>query len=185
MERKMPQKTATKIEISERERQILEEYSRSTHQPLHLKIRSEIILQAARGLSNNAIERNMKLSPRRIKTWRDRYSDSREKIAKIEEETPNKLRSAIKEALSDEQRAGAPATFRDEQVAAIVALACEDPAMLELPFSHWSAESLREEAIKLGIVQNISARQVSRFLKRREFEAAPGSILAESKNRRL
>ena len=110
----------------------------------------------------------MNLSARRVKTWRDRYSDSREKIRAIEEEAPNKLRSAIKEALSDEQRPGAPATFRDEQVAAIVALACEDPATLELPFSHWSAESLREEAIKLGIVENISARQVSRFLKRKE-----------------
>ena len=181
----MAHETASKIEISERERQILEEYSRSTHQPLHLKIRAEIILQAARGLSNNAIERNMKLSPRRIKTWRDRYSDSREKIAKIEEETPNKLRSAIKEVLSDERRSGAPATFRDEQVAAIAALACEDPASLGLPFSHWSSESLRKEAIKLGIVENISSRQVSRFLKGRGFEATPSSILAESKNRRL
>jgi len=161
----MPHQIATMIELSEKERQILEEYSKSTHQPMHLKIRSEIILQAARGLSNNAIERNMKLSARRIKTWRDRYSDSREKIAKIEAETPNKLRSAIREALSDEQRPGAPATFRDEQVAAILALACEDPASLGLPFSHWSSESLREEAIKLGIVENISSRQVSRFLK--------------------
>jgi hypothetical protein len=57
--------------------------------------------------------------------------------------------------------------------------------MLGLPFSHWSAESLRGEAIKLGIVQNISARQVSRFLKGREIETAPGSILVEPKNRGL
>jgi transposase len=181
----MPQNTARKIEISEKERQILEEYSKSTHQPLHLKIRSEIILQAARGLSNNEIERNMNLSARRVKTWRDRYSDSREKIGKTEEEAPNKLRNAIKEALSDEQRPGAPATFRDEQVAAIVALACEDPASLGLPFSHWSSKSLREEAIKLGIVENISARQVSRFLKGRKIKTAPSSILVKSKDRRL
>ena len=163
----MPKKTASKIEISERERKILEEYNKSTQQPLHLKIRSEIILQASRGLSNNEIERKTKLSPRRIKTWRDRYSASREKITNTEEETPHKLRSVIREALSDEQRPGAPATFRDEQVAAIVALACEDPTALGLPFSHWSAGSLREEAIKLGIVKDISSRQVSRFLKGR------------------
>jgi len=181
----MAKRTASLIEISERERQILEEYSRSTHQPLHLKIRSEIILQAARGLSNNEIERNMKLSARRVKTWRDRYSKSREKIGKTEEETPNKLRSAIKEALSDEQRPGAPATYRDEQVAAIVALACEDPAELGLPFSHWSAPLLREEAIKLGIVENISSRQISRFLKGRRVEAPPEQMLAEPENSRL
>ena len=181
----MAQNTASRIEVSERERKILEEYSRSTHQPLHLKIRAEIILQASRGLSNNAIERNLRLSPRRIKTWRDRYSDSREKIAKIEEEEPNKLRSAIIKALSDEQRPGAPATFRDEQVAAILALACEDPASLGLPFSHWSSVSLRKEAIKLGVVESISSRQVSRFLKGRGFKAAQSSVLAESKNRKL
>ena len=181
----MTQGTASKIELSERERQILEDYSKSTRQPLHLKIRAEIILQASRGLSNNEIERNMKLSPKRVKTWRDRYSDSEKKIAKIEEETPNKLRSTIKEVLSDEQRSGTPATFRDEQVAAILALACEDPASLGLPLSHWSSVSLREEAIKLGIVESISSRQVSRFLKGRGFKAAQSSILAESKNRKL
>ena len=181
----MAQNTASIIESSERERKILEEYSRSAHQPLHLKIRSETILQAARGLSNNAIERNLKLSPRRIKTWRDRYSGSREKTAKIEEEEPNKLRSAIMEALSDGQRPGAPATFRDEQAAAIAALACEDPASPGLPFSHRGSASSREEAIKLGIAENISSRQASRFLKGRELKAAPSSILAESKNKKL
>ena len=91
----MVQKRASEIELSERERKILEEYSKSTHQPLHLKIRAEIILQAASGLSNNAIEREMKLSAKRVKTWRDRYSNSREKIAKIEEETPNKCICSI------------------------------------------------------------------------------------------
>ena len=93
-------------------------------------------------------------------------------MTRIEAESPHKLRQAIKEVLSDEQRPGAPATYRDEQVAAIIALACEDPAELGLPFSHWSAPLLREEAIRLGIVEGISARQISRFLKRGGFKTA-------------
>jgi transposase len=156
---------ASQIHLSEKQRRILEDYSKSTHQPQHLKIRAEIVLQAARGMSNNAIERNMGISARRVKCWRDRYSESQVKLTIIEEETPHKLRSAIIETLSDEQRPGAPMTFRAEQVAAIIALACEDPIELGLPFSHWSSASLQREAIARGIVASISSRQVSRFLK--------------------
>ena len=181
----MAQRTASPIQLSERQQQILEEYSKSTQQPLHFKIRSEIILQASRGISNNEIERTMQISQRRVKVWRDRYSKNQEKLSKIEEETPHKLRNAIREVLSDEQRPGAPTTYRDEQVAAIIALACEDPLEMGLPFSHWSASLLREEAIKHGIVENISTRQVSRFLKGREVKTSPNPVLAESQNKRL
>ena len=181
----MARMMARSIQLSDRQRKILEEYAIGTHQPMHLKIRAEIVLQASCGMSNSAIERNMEIDYRRVLLWRNRFSDSQEELNRVEEESPHKLRSSIKAALSDTQRPGAPATFRDEQVAAIVALACEDPATLELPFSHWSSESLREEAIKLGIVENISARQVSRFLKGREFKTAPSSILVKSKYRKL
>ena len=63
----MEQKKASEINLSEKQKQILEEYSKSTHQPMHLKIRSEIILQASRGISNNTIEKTMQISPRRVK----------------------------------------------------------------------------------------------------------------------
>jgi len=175
----MPQATASQIRLSERQEQILSELSKSTQQELHFKVRSEIILQAARGCSNNEIERNMNISKRRVRCWRDRYSTKFDELAKIEEDTPHKLRAAIKETLSDEQRSGTPATFRDEQVAAIIALACSDPMEMELPFSHWSSELLRQEAIKLKIVDNISARQVSRFLKRRRNKATFEPMLVE------
>jgi transposase len=72
----------------------------------------------------------------------------------------------IKAVLSDEQRPGGPPKYTDEQVAAIVALACEDPSKRGLPFSHWTPGLLQREAIKLGITDNISVRQVGRFLKR-------------------
>ena len=49
-------------------------------------------------------------------------------------------------------------------VAAIIALACMSPSKFGLPFSHWSASSLRDEAISLGIVEDISIRQVGRYL---------------------
>jgi transposase len=176
----MPWKSAVEIELSEKAREILKEYERGTHSPHHLKIRSEIILRSSEGESNNQIEREMGKDAKTVQRWRDRYSASMEELGHIETEIPHKLRRSIERVLSDAARSGGPCKFGEEQVAAILALACEDPASLGLPFSHWSSGLLRIEAIKLGIVEEISVRQVGRFLKSGGFEASPKPILAES-----
>ena len=166
----MPWQSASRIELSEKQERILTEYAVGTHSPMHLKTRAQIILKASNGLSNNSIEREMDLDPTTVKRWRDRYSGSYEELKRIEMETPLKIRGAIVKVLSDEQRPGGPSKFSDEQVAAIVAIACEDPAKFELPFSHWTPELLRIEVIKLGIVDDISVRQIGRFLKERDLK---------------
>ena len=53
----MPWKRATKIELSEKETKILRENAMGTHTPLHLKTRSQKIIEATEGKSNNEIER--------------------------------------------------------------------------------------------------------------------------------
>ena len=164
----MPWKSASPIELSEKERIILTGNAVGTHTPLHLKIRSQIILHAAEGKTNNTIERKMELNSETVKIWRDRYSGQKEELKKTEVESPQKMRSSIEKILSDEQRPGAPAKFRDEQVAAIIALSLEDPAKLDLPFSHWSPKLLQIEAIKRGIVEDISVRQIGRLIDWRE-----------------
>ena len=163
----MPWQSASMIELSEKQVKILREYAVGTHTPMHLKIRSQIILNASQGCSNNQIERSLGLDPKTVKLWRDKYSNRYEELKRIEAESPHKIRSAIKETLSDAQRPGGPPRFTDGQVAAIIAMPCEDPSTFELPFSHWTPGLLRIEAIKLGIVENISVRQIGRFLKMR------------------
>ena len=162
----MPWLSAAKIELSERQERILTGFAVGTHTPLHLKTRSQIVLSAAKGCTNNAIETDMDLDAKTVQLWRDRYSEQQEELKRIEAETPLKTRSQIVKILSDKQRPGSPAKFTDEQVATIVALACEDPAKLNLPFSHWTPGLLQIEVIKLGIVASISVRQIGRFLKR-------------------
>jgi putative transposase len=57
-----------------------------------------------------------------------------------------------------------------------VALACEAPSESGRPVTHWSTTELADEAIKRGIVEDISARSVGRFLKGGRFsEASPGA----------
>jgi len=157
---------AMEIKLSAREKRILTGFANGTHQPSHLKIRSEIILRAADGSSNNAIEREMKIDKNQVKRWRDRYGKKQEQISLTEKETPQKLRGTISEVLSDSPRNGGPSKFRDEQVAAIIAMACESPKKFDLPVSHWTPKLLQQKVIELGIVESISVRHVGRLLKK-------------------
>ena len=79
------------------------------------------------------------------------------------------LEVMVVDVLGDEHRKGGPPKFSPEQVAAIIALACEPPADSGLPISHWTPPELAVEAVKRGIVKDISPRQVDRFLARRAF----------------
>jgi putative transposase len=178
--KKMPWKTPTPITLSKKQHQILKENAVGTHTPLHIKTRSQIILHASKGWSNNAIEENMGIDPKTVNKWRDRYSVQYEELKRIETETPHKIRSTIMKVLSDAPRTGGPPKFKDEQVAAIIAISCEDPSKYGLPFSHWNSGSLKNEVEKLGIVESISVRQVGRFLKRKRFTTSPESVLAET-----
>ena len=165
----MPWMSARKIELSEKQETIIRQWSNGTHVSLHLKTRATIVLMASRGMSNNGIRHETGLERKTIRRWRDRYLNSFEELRRTEDETPHKLRSVMQNILSDEQRAGGPSKFTDAQVATIIALACEDPSKLELPFSHWTPELLQIEVVKRGIVDSISVRQIGRFLKRERF----------------
>ena len=46
----------------------------------------------------------------------------------------------------------------------IMALACETPALSDRPVSNWTPRELADEAVKRGIVEQISPRTVERFL---------------------
>src|SRR5256885_12017216 len=82
------------------------------------------------------------------------------------QESQNCERRAIEVLLSDEQRPGAPATFTLEQFMRIMALACETPASADRPVSNWTPRELADEAVKRGIVEQISPRTVERVLNR-------------------
>ena len=176
---------ATEIELRENQKRIITEIARSTHQPLHLKIRAQIILRASEGSNNSEILRDMGIDSKQVRRWRDKYYNNQEQLSKVERETPHKLRSAIIEVLSDAPRSGAPAKIQDEQVAAIIAMACEDPEKFDLPVSHWTPALLRQKAIEIGVVDEISVRQVGRFFKGERLAAASKPMLVEPKHRKL
>ena len=85
-------------------------------------------------------------------------------------EKPAALREAIEEVLSDLPRAGCGGTFTAEQIAQIMAVACEPPENSGRPVTHWTPRELADEVIERGIVPSISVRHVGRFLKAAELQ---------------
>ena len=80
----MPGKAA-KVIISERQQEILEEFSRSRTEPSFLRQRSCIILLAFAGLLNEQIARRVDLERHQVGNWRHRgWADAFDRLVRIE-----------------------------------------------------------------------------------------------------
>ena len=145
---------AVAIELSPEERKELERLRRTASTPQALALRARMILMASDGVG--VVETSERLGTWRktVSQWRARWLSSSGSSASVEER------------LSDAPRSGAPARIMPEQICAIVALACERPSESGRPVSHWTQQELADEAMKRGIVEQISQRSVGRFLKR-------------------
>ena len=67
------------------------------------------------------------------------------------------------EILADAPRPVAPTTFTPEQVAKIIAVACEKPSESEHLVSQWTPRELAAEVIRRGVVQTVSAHHIGLF----------------------
>ena len=101
---------------------------------------AQIVLAAAAGANNCQIARQVDVSLDMVRRWRQRWLVCQ---AATLEDLP------LTERLTDAPRPGAPARIRDEQVAKIVALACEPPADTDRPISQWTGREIADE-IKKG-----------------------------------
>lgn len=147
--------------------------------PQQLVRRVQIILQMAQGKNNQQVGREMSIHRETVRQWRERWLDASERLSTVEASADDKqLMQLIESVLADELRPGAPAHFSLEQIVEILAIACEKPDASGYPLSHWTPQALRVEAVKRGIVEQISVRQVGRFLKGGSTTTAPESLLA-------
>lgn len=86
----------------------------------------------------------------------------------------------VRERLQDLPRSGSPDKFTAEQLCKIIALSCEKPEDYARPITHWTAKELADEAVKQGIVENISASYLTKLLKKRH-KTPSKSILVKCK----
>ncbi|MBO0914716.1 IS630 family transposase [Streptomyces laculatispora] len=107
-----------------------------------LRVRAQVVLQAARGRSNARIARETGLHLDTVRAWRGRFAEHG--LA----------------GLSDRRRSGRPSRFTPVQVAEAKALACQLPAETGVPLSRWSCPELAAR----GITETVSASTVRRWL---------------------
>ena len=162
---------AAVVEVTARQLAMLEGLTRAASTSQQLATRCRIVLMSARGQPTLHQAAELGVNRQRVRRWRGRWAGAQERLGEAETEgaTDKDLNAMIVGVLSDEERCGGPPTFSPEQVASIIALACEPPGDSGLPVSHWTPPELAREAVQRGIVESISPRQVDRFLVRRSF----------------
>jgi transposase len=109
-------------------------------------LRARIVVAAADGANNAGIARDLAVCADTVRKWPGRYA--RDRLA----------------GLADAHRPGRPRRFSAVQRAQLTAIACELPATRGMPLSRWSSFELACEAIEAGIVVDISASTVRRWL---------------------
>jgi putative transposase len=181
----MPKPQAAPIHVSSLQLDILEHMVRRTTSAQRLVKRAHIILEALKGTSNSRIAQLLQVDYETVRRWRDRWRTAESRLQTIEATgQPKLLSQAIEVLLTDEQRPGAPATFTLGQFMQIMALACDKPEAADRPVSSWTPRELADEAVKRGIVEQISPRTVARFLKGEQFAASSEALLAHASSRR-
>jgi putative transposase len=162
----------TPIDLSDAERQGLEKLVHRHQTPQQMARRARIVLAIGQGKNNSEIARQMKVTVDTIRLWRQRWLDLR----------PISLEDlSVEERLQDLPRPGAPARIQPDQVAQIMALACEAPEDSQRPITHWTAREIADEVMRRGIVEQISPRHAARFLKRCSSQAASDPQLADAR----
>lgn len=163
----MPSPTALPVQLTPSERAVLGKIVRSHTSEQRLVRRAQIVLKAHAGQSNAVIARALDVNRETVQRWRQRWSEAASTLPGQGDgdESQGSLSDHIHALLMDRPRPGTPATFSAEQVVRIVALACEDPQTAGVPVTEWTPRELAEEAMRRGIVEQISARSVERFLK--------------------
>jgi putative transposase len=148
----MPRLSPVAIVLSDTERVALEAIVRRHQSPQQLSKRAQILLQAAAGVSNHAIAKNLGMARDTVQLWRQRW------LATGDSEI------SVEQRLSDLPRPGAPAEFTMEQILRLFAIACDPPEVYGYPISHWTARELAAVMVAEGIVTEISTRHVGRLL---------------------
>jgi putative transposase len=165
----MPRLSADPIAMTAAHEQVLTRLIRAHTTPRKLAERARMILLAVAGTGVRETARQLEVWPKTVRHWLRRWRTAAEA-------------APVAQRLADAPRPGAPATFTPEQICAIVALACEQPAEeSNLPLSHWSRSELARCAIERGIVDGISNSSVGRFFKRSRTSATSRARLAHAK----
>jgi len=151
--------------LTQRQQEVLQTLTRSSTCAQAVAQRAQMILLAFAGWDNEAIAARLGCERHAVGLWRRRWAAAFQRLVLIECcEKASALLRAMEERLSDGPRPGCPGKFTAEQIALILAVACEPPEDSGRPVTHWTPTELADAVTQRGIVASISPRQVGQFL---------------------
>ena len=174
----MPTPHALPIHLSDRQQTLLQSLVGASTSPQAEVQRAKIILLAHEGTPNTHIAAELGIGYVVVKKWRRRWYQA-DLNSREQNLTDKELKATIRHLFRDQARPGVPPTFSAEQVAQILALACEKPESSGYPVTHWTPELLAIETVKRKIADTISASSIRNFLKGSRTSAASGPVLAQ------
>jgi transposase len=140
------------IDLNGQEKQALRQLKRNGKTERRLADRARIILWTADWVAVDDISARLDLHRSTVIFWRQRF---------VEDQQQGR---PVVERLRDRPRSGRPAQFTPAQVAQIKAVACEQPAKLELPLSRFSLGEIALWIKQADIVAGISVSTIWRLL---------------------
>jgi len=162
------------VELTDREKSLLEGSSSQSKQQQRLVKRIGIILLAFAGKQTKEISLQLGISEDMVSHWRARWASNYEKLGAFQVGMDGEgvsdlaLRREMLKILSDAPRPGSPRRISLAEREQIIALACDKPETHGVAITHWTHEELARVAVEKGIVGSISGRQVGRILKKKE-----------------
>jgi len=137
---------AVLVILTAAERKVLKKRVRGARTAWRDRLRAQIVLAAAMGRCNARIARDLRISQDTARKWRGRFADRG------------------LEGLGDLPRPGRPRQISAQARAAVVALACQLPAVTGVPLAHWTGPELAAELAARGLARPMSASSVLRIL---------------------
>lgn len=172
----MPVRQAVAIHLSELQEQLLEQEVKRRQLSEQLRIRIQIILKAARGISNHALAREF--APGNtgiIRKWRNRWAAKQEALHELEEllhgqrAMKKRLVKAMLDLLKDAGGRGVESNFSLVQEEQVVTMACKKPADYGFPDEQWTQNLLAKAVVQQGVASSISQSKICTILKKRNF----------------
>ncbi|MCA9165970.1 MAG: helix-turn-helix domain-containing protein, partial [Planctomycetales bacterium] len=107
----MPGKAA-RIEVTERQYELLEKIVASRTASVRLVQRAKIVLLAFKRLNNEEIGELVELNPQQVSVWRKRWRDDWQRLISVEcTESLGELKKQIEQLFADRPRSGKASRF--------------------------------------------------------------------------
>ncbi|MBN2257891.1 MAG: IS630 family transposase [Anaerolineaceae bacterium] len=140
------------IHLCGKDRQVLRALKRAGKTERRVADRARIILWTAERVAVDEIACRLEIHRSTVINWRRWYLERRAAGLSVEE------------SLQDQPRSGRPSKFTPLEITQIKAVACQQPAKLELPLSRFSLTDILDWVLQARIVPQISVSTLWRLL---------------------